>query len=257
MIRQLRKARDLQRLTIHAVDGEIGKPEELYFDDSTWSVRYLVINTGTWLLGRRVLIAPVVITEIDDSASAIKISLTQEQVRNSPLVDTKKPISRQYEEEYYRYYEWAPYWGAGVAVEPYPPPPRGIARSLDADDISTRDIRQTHLRSSNEVRGYNIEARDGEIGHVEELIIDDESWTVAYFEVDTRNWWPGKKVLVSRTWIDDIDWLESKVRINLERRVIQSAPEYNPSDIISRDYELRLFEHYSKHTEDSEAQPSR
>lgn len=251
MMRQLRKAKDLRQSTIHAVDGEIGKPEEFYFDDSTWSVRYLIINTGSWLLGRRVLIAPVVIIDIDDSTNTIKISLTQEQVRNSPPVDTKKPISRQYEEEYYRYYQWAPYWGAGVAAEPYPPPPRGIARSLDEDEVSTRDIRQTHLRSSDEVTNYYIEARDGEIGHVEELIVDDQDWIVGYFEVDTRNWWPGKKVLVSRTWIDDIDWLERKVRVNLERRVIQSAPEYNPSEIISRDYELKLFEHYSKHTENA------
>ncbi len=249
MLRQLRKAKDLEKLTIHAVDGEIGKPEEFYFDDSTWSVRYMVINTGSWLLGRRVLIAPAVVTDIDDGAHAIKITLTQEQVKNSPLVDTRKPISRQYEEEYYRYYEWAPYWGAGVVAEPYPPPPRGIARALDEEEVSTRDIRQTHLRSSDEVTGYTIEAKDGEIGHVKELIIDDQDWIVGYFEVDTRNWWPGKKVLVSRTWIDGIDWLERKVRLDLERHVIQSAQEYNPSDIISRDYEVKLFEYYSKHSD--------
>jgi hypothetical protein len=177
--------------------------------------------------------------EIDQAA------LTQEQVRNSPPVDTKIPISRQYEQEYYQYYGWAPYWGAGVAAEPYPPPPRVIAKAFE-DSASTGEIRQTHLRSSDEVKGYYIEARDGEIGHVEELIIDDQDWIVGYFEVDTRNWWPGKKVLVSRTWIDDICWRERKVHVNLDRQVIQSAPEYDPSDVISRNYELKLFEHYIK-----------
>ena len=254
MIRRLRRVKELRRLTIQAADGDIGNPEELYFDDATWSIRYLVVNTGGWLLGRRVLLAPAAIKFIDEPTKAIKVALTQEQVRNSPPVDVKKPISRQYEEEYYRYYGWAPYWGAHVAAEPYPPPPRAIAKALKEDEVSKDDIRQTHLRSSDEVTGYYIEARDGEIGHVEELIVDDQDWIVAYFEVDTRNWWPGKKVLVARTWIDDIRWLERKVRINLERQVIRSAPEYDPSDIISREYELKIFEHYSKHAKSADSE---
>ena len=251
MIRQLRRAKDLRQLTIQAADGEIGNPEAFYFDDSNWAVRYLIINTGSWLLGRRVLIAPAAVKFIDDPTQSIRVGLTREQVRNSPPVEARKPISRQYEQEYYKYYGWAPYWGAGVAAEPYPPPPRVIAKSLKDDEVSPEEIRQTHLRSSAEVTGYYIEAQDGALGHVEDLIIDDQDWIVGYFEVDTRNWWPGKKVLVSRTWIDDLNWLERRVRINLARESIQSAPEYNPSDVISRDYEIKLFEHYSKRGENA------
>lgn len=253
MLRQLRRVKDLEQLTLHATDGDIGDLEDLYFDDHTWSVRYLVVNTGSWLSGRRVLIAPMMVAGMEDSTAAMEFRITREQVRNSPPVDTDQPISRQYEEEYYKYYGWIPYWGAGPAADPYPPPPRAIARVSKQAQVPASDIRQTHLRASSEVTGYYIEALDGEIGHVEDLIIDDQDWVVSYFEVDTRNWWPGKKVLVSRTWIDDIDWLERKVRIDLQRPVIQSAPEYDPTQVISRDYELNLFEHYSTHGKSSGA----
>jgi uncharacterized protein YrrD len=246
MLRQLHRVRDLRRLTIAAKDGEIGKPEDLYFDDRAWSVRYLVVNTGGWLLGRRVLLAPQVIDSINDQKDTIEVDLTRDQIKTSPPFDSEKPISRQYELEYYKHFDWVPYWGAGIAAEPYPPPPRLIAKGLNEDQVPAEEIRQTGLRSSVEVTGYSIEAIDAEIGHVEDLVVDDQDWIVNFFEVDTRNWWPGKKVLVSRTWIDEINWLERKVRVNLNRSVIQSAPEYDPSDVISRDYELKLFEHYSK-----------
>ncbi|HZD40345.1 MAG TPA: PRC-barrel domain-containing protein, partial [Terriglobales bacterium] len=201
MLRQMRRIKDLRELTIRATDGDIGKLEDLYFDDHTWSVRYLVVNTGSWLLGRRVLLAPVSVSGFEDSAAVMQIGLTREEVRNSPPVDTQKPISRQYEEEYYRYYGWVPYWGAGAVMGPYPPPPRAIARVSKNEEVPASEIRQTHLRATSEVTGYYVEALDGEIGHVEDLVVDDRDWVVSYFEVDTRNWWAGKKVLVSRTWI--------------------------------------------------------
>lgn len=242
MLRQLRKLSDLRQYAIHATDGDIGRPEEVYFDDGTWAIRYLVVNTGTWLLGRRVLITPVAIGNLDDSTRILSLNLTRGRVKDSPPVDTEKPISRQYEEEYHRHYGWPRYWNASlmpgprIAPPPLLTPPPGVEAHVE----------NLHLRSSAEVTGYYIEARDGEIGHVEDFIIDDRDWVVRYLEVDTQNWWPGKKVLVGLAWVEHISWAEGKVSVNLARAVIKSAPEYDPARVISRDYEVQLYKYYSQ-----------
>lgn len=238
---------ELRRFTVRATDGEVGKPDEVFFDDETWAVRYLVVNTGNWLTGRLVLIAPVAISEINDADHALQVSLTRRQVESSPTTDTKKPISRRYEEEYYKHYEWTPYWGAAVAAEPHiPPSARTLAQSVDAERVPVSEIEESHLRSSAEVTGYYIEARDGEIGHVDDFIIDLKDWSLGYLQVDTRNWWPGKKVLVSPSWIEGVNWQDRKVLIDLKREVIQGAPAYDPSEIITPEYELELFKYYGQ-----------
>ena len=248
MLQRFRRIRELRGFSVHATDGEVGNPEEVYFDDRTWSVRYLVVNTGGWLMGRRVLIAPVGVSELDDSEELLRVNLTRGQIEHSPPLDAEKPISRQYEEEYYKHYDWAPYWGAGgIAGEAHmPPPARVIAKSPDAEKVPKGEIEASHLRSSAELTGYYIEARDGEIGHVEDFVIDNKDWTLGYLEVDTRNWWPGKKVLVSPKTIEGVSWQERKVLLALKREVIQGAPEYDPSKMITPDYELELFKYYNR-----------
>jgi hypothetical protein len=104
----------------------------------------------------------------------------------------------------------------------------------------------SHLRSTHDVTGHHIQARDGEIGHVDDFIIDDETWTIRYLVIDTRNWWPGKMVLVSPRWIDSIDWGQSKVFVNLHRDAIKQSPEYTEGSLITRDYEAGLHQHYNR-----------
>lgn len=241
-MRQLRRLNELRRLRIHASDGDIGRLEEVYFDDNSWAVRYLIVNTGSWLMGRRVLIAPMAISNIDEASGALHLDLTRDQVEGSPPVDTEKPVSRQYEVEYYKHYGWLPYWDTALLPGPHiAPPPPLTPRGAEAQ------LENLHLRSTAEVAGYHIAARDGEIGHVEDFIIDDEDWMVRYLEVDTRNWWPGKKVLVALAWVEGISWAGGKVSIGLSRQVLKSAPEYDPSRVISRDYEVQLYKYYSQH----------
>lgn len=95
-----------------------------------------------------------------------------------------------------------------------------------------------------EVTGYPIQAADGEIGHVEDFVLDDETWTIRYLIVDTRNWWPGKKVLVSPRWIERVSWSERKVFVNLPREIIKQSPEFTEDSLITRDYETALHRHY-------------
>jgi hypothetical protein len=224
----------LHGLTVRAQDGDLGSVEQLYFDDETWTIRYFTIATGSWLEGRQVLISPLSVTSVDWQAKHLNVSLTMKQVENSPDIDTHKPVSRQHESEYLGYYGYPMYWGALLA-QPivYPPPVTPLPAHEDS-----------HLRCTEGVKGYRIEAADGEIGHVDGFLVDDVSWSVRYLEVATRNWWPGKKVLLSPAWICDVSWIASNVTTVLKRDAIQSAPEYTEADPITRVYEDNLFLHY-------------
>jgi hypothetical protein len=247
-MKQFRRISDTTKLTLYGSDGHVGAVREFYFDDQTWSVRYLVLRTGGWLLGRDVLIPPIAIEGIDDSNASIRIRLRKEQIEQAPPIEKEKPISRQYEETYYRYFGWAPYWQPGPSVWGNPfPYPETPTMSLDKSLVSESPER-SHLRSSVEVTDYQVQATDGAIGHIEDLVFDDEEWIVRYVEVDTRNWLPGKKVLVPTGRITQIDWHSQSVSMSLTQQAIQSAPPYDPSQLITPDYEIRLFTHYGKET---------
>jgi sporulation protein YlmC with PRC-barrel domain len=246
-MKQLRRIRELSGLTILASDGEIGSVQEVYFDDRNWAVRYLVVKAGGWLLSREVLLAPAAVVGINDASGTLKVALTKDQIQQAPSIEAAKPLSREYEEAYFRHFQWAPYWqpgptgamGSGSSV-PFPDtPPLPIDTTLPADAP-----KNPHLRSSSEVIGYDIRATNGAIGHVEDLVVDDEAWTVRYVEVDTRNWLPGKKVLLQTMRIDHISWAERSVAVMLTQQAIESAPAYDPTKLITPTYEVQLFKHY-------------
>ena len=243
-MKQLRRIRELTELTLLATDGEIGNVQEVYFDDRNWAVRYLVVKAGGWLLSREVLLAPAAVAEINDVHGTIKVALTKEQIRQAPPIEAAKPLSREYEEAYFRHFQWAPYWEPGpsewAGAVPFPEaPPLPIDTTLPADAP-----KNPHLRSSREISGYDIEASNGAVGHLEDLVVDDETWTVRYLEVDTRNWLPGKKVLLQTMRIDHIGWAERSVAVMLSKQAIESAPAYDPSRLITPGYEVQLFKHY-------------
>lgn len=237
---QLRNLNDLKRCTLRARDGEIGVVREVYFDDQHWTVRYLVVRTGGWLLGREVLIAPRLIRSVDQEAQLIAVDLTREQVEHSPPVSSEQPVSRHYEAEYYRHYGLDPYW----SLDPLGAP--GTPRPMPVDTTPLREPAHPHLRSSDEVSGYRIVAHDGELGKVEDFAIDDRDWSIGYVVIDTRKWLPGKTVLIAPAWIEAVDWAARSITVDLDRGAIESAPPYEPSRVISRDYEIRLYAHYGK-----------
>ncbi|MEW6161017.1 MAG: PRC-barrel domain-containing protein [Verrucomicrobiota bacterium] len=241
----MRNAKDLKNFKLGALDGDIGRVKDFYFDDAKWVVRYLVADTGTWLPERQVLISPWSLQRVDESSKLLHVSLTRDQIEKSPGVETEKPVSRQFEIEYYRYYGWPYYWTGPAlwGVEAYPYFGYGIGPVLEEP---RRDAGDPHLRSTHEVTGYHIHARDGEIGHVEDFVIDDMNWAIRYLAVDTRNWWPGKKVLLAPQWIDAISWEKSMVEVHLPRSVIQGAPEFDMDKPISREYEQALWRYYDR-----------
>lgn len=250
----LRSANDLKGFTIEANDDDVGDVVEFYFDDEKWTIRYLVADTGSWLMGRRVLISPRSLGTIDWNSRKLRVNMTKERVENSPGIDTDKPVSRQHEMAFSDYHGYPYYWGGPYLWGPaaYPSGYRGTyspARSSTVEkelDAAKREQDDVHLRSTKEVSSYYIEASDDDIGHVEDFLIDDETWTIRYMIVDTRNWWPGKKVLVSPEWIRSVSWTDSKVFVDLSREAIKNGPEYNESGPLNRDYEKQLYEHHRR-----------
>lgn len=247
----------LDGFSLGAKDGEIGNVEDFYFDDEAWAIRYLAVDTGSWLAGRRVLISPSSLGKVDWDSRRIEVNLTKEQIENSPHIDTHKPISRQHETDLYDYYGYPYYWGGPYMWGPvaYPGGYAAVPSQAPEETTQTKELRamrdqqqaeDQHLRSSREVTGYYIEASDGEIGHVEDFLVDDSHWAIRYMVIDTRNWWPGKKVVVAPQWISGINWNETKAKLDLPREQIKQAPEYEKGTKITRDYEERVHRHYSR-----------
>jgi uncharacterized protein YrrD len=234
----------LQGFKLHCLDGEIGKVEEFYFDDKHWAIRYLVANTGNWLTGRQVLISPYALKVVDKEEHTISVKLTKKKIKESPSLESDKPVSRQFEMSYYGYFGWPEYWGGDYIWGNYP----YIFHDPEEWKKNAREKKawDHNLRSTREVSGYHIQATDGEIGHVADFIIDDETWVIHYLIIDTHNWLPGKKVLISPKWINRFSWEESKAFINLPRETIKKAPEYIDGELLSRDYEAELYSHHKR-----------
>jgi sporulation protein YlmC with PRC-barrel domain len=242
----LRSLRDLLGSTILATDGEIGKVHDFYFDDEHWTVRYMVADTGGWLMGRLVLLSPVALGEPDWSGRIFPVSLTRQQIEDSPSAESDRPVSRQHQLELHGYYGWPLYWVGGMdtagilgvypelVVEPELHKAETPAKGAETVGQGQDD---PHLRSTREVTGYHIQAADGGIGHVQDFVVDDEDWTIRHMVVDTRNWLPGKNVLVSPQSIAEVNWEDHKVRVNLPREKIKEAPGFHASALISRQYE--------------------
>lgn len=240
----LNKAKILKGYTLRSGDEEIGRVIEFYFDDRHWTIRYLVADTGHWLTGRQVLISPYALVAVNREAQQIVIDLTRKQIEGSPSLNTHKPVSRQFEDAYYAYYGWPMYWGGPHTWGAYPYIERDCSNWKKATHGAK--AQDHHLRSTNEVSGYHIHASDGEIGHVDDFVVDDETWAIRYLIIDTRNWWPGRRVLLSPKWIERVSWHESRVFVNLSREAVKRSPEYTEDSLLDRDYETRLHGHYNR-----------
>lgn len=253
----LRSFNHIRGYAIHASDGEIGSLRDLYFDDLSTAVRYFVVDTGTWWPGKRVLLAPAAIGGVDAERREIVTGLTRRQVEDSPPVETEKPVSRQQEMELHTYYGWQPYWAVPPMVGSLAPfwgpatPATAYPRSGDsrvAEEVAARERERSdpHLHSAREVEGYHVAATDGEIGHVEDFLIDDRDWAIHLLSIDTGNWLPGRKVVISPAWLRGIDWTEQRILVDLSRRQIEDSPEYDPALTPDEGYMAQLAAHYGR-----------
>jgi len=241
----------LKGYAIAASDGRIGTVSDFLFDDRTWKLRWLVVDTGTWLSGRKVLIHPSAIGQADYERRELPVALTKEKVGDSPDLLQDQPVSQQMEYHLYDYYGWDPYWGGasyfggGAIGEPLSPPGyAGMARR-EVDEMLARSHEgDPHLRSLAAITGYNVHASDGGIGHIADFIVDDASWIIRYLIIDTRNWWPGAHVLLSPYAVREISWSRHQVQLDVTRERVQSSPPWNPMEALDEAYEKRLHGHY-------------
>jgi uncharacterized protein YrrD len=227
---------ELQGFKLAATDGAIGKVQEFYFDDKYWTVRYLVAETGSWLMSRKVLISPHALNKVDQDERIIQTNLSKIQIERCPAIDTDAPVSKQYEKEYSGYYNYPLYWGGDYAW--------GISASLSRDfqvGASQKETWDPSLRSTKAVEGYDIQASDGEIGNVKDFIIDDKTWTIRYLVVETGHWLNEKLVLVAPLWIERINWSDSKVFTSLSKDEVRTAPGYIDQTLLDRANEDTIY----------------
>jgi len=248
----LRSLVDLEHYTLLGTDSPIplGKVHDIYFDDETWVVRYLVVETGSWLDSRKVLISPRAVREADWPSKLLRVGLTQAQVRNSPDIDVDQPVSRQQERAYSSYYGYPYYWErAGLwGGGPYPE----LVRPGSDDGKSVWNVppapvqADTHLRSGRAVGGYHIHAIDGDIGHAQGLLVEEQTWAIRFLFVTTSNWWFGHHLLMAPEWIERVSWSESALYIDLTRAQVLDAPTYDPASSLEREAEIGTFQHYGR-----------
>ncbi|MEW5895921.1 MAG: PRC-barrel domain-containing protein [Candidatus Omnitrophota bacterium] len=239
----LRSLKSILGYAIQAKDGQIGSVKDAFFDDESWVIRYLVIETGTWLSGRSVLLSPIAFTppntKPDWSTKTIEVSLTKEQVRVSPDVDADKPVSRQNEIKMSQHYKWSKYWEHDFFAVP--------RTKYTIPDIAVDDEgNDLHVRSAREILGYLVHGIDGNAGRAEDFIIDDETWHLVYFVVGIKKIFPGKKVLLALEWIKSISWERSRVDVDLSCDSVRNGPEFHPDEPVNREVEEVLYDFYGR-----------
>ena len=247
----LHSVRSFNGYSIGAADGPIGHVRDAYFDDERWGLRYLVVETGHWLAGRRVLISPLSLHGVDRARRTLPAWLTRRQVAASPDIDTDKPVSRQHELDFCRYYGFPSYWVSSEVAGRLPYPAAvGVPGALTAlaldPDWDRPEHGDPHLRSAHVVTHYYVHARDTDIGHVADFLCDDRTWAIEYLVVATGAWWPGRRVLVPEGWIQHVSWPASTVDIGLDSETVRRAPIYDASEWPSPEYLARLAAYFGR-----------
>jgi sporulation protein YlmC with PRC-barrel domain len=247
----------LKGFAIEATDGRIGTVSDFLFDDRTWKVRWMVVDTGGWLTGRKILVHPSVIGRTDYGREEVLVRLTKAQVKDSPSILSDEPVSRQMETGLFGYYGWDPLWGGSSYFGNYaygmsstmssiyaPMPYRKEGDVLETSRADSTDDGDPHLRSVTAVTGYHIQAADGPIGHIESIMVDEENWGVRYLIIDTRNWLPGRHVLISPYSVKQISWSEGTVTVDITREQVKGSPAWDPASTINGSYQERLHGYY-------------
>ena len=223
---------------LKGTDGEIGELIDFYFDDRSWTIRHLILKTGTWFSERDVLISPEAVLHTRWEPGILPVRLTKDQMLKSPDIETDKPVGQQQEIEVYGHNLWQPYWGNNFYTT-------GLwdinaqAHSKDQNEVNNanekneRNDYTQHLRSSQGVTGFHIQASDGDIGHVIDFIFDDLTWQINHLAIDTHNWIGGKKILIPVLNIKEIQWGKSKVFVNEK---VESIKDGLPFDSVKYEH---------------------
>jgi hypothetical protein len=245
----LRQIRELGTYRLHATDGDIGHLEQFYFDDRDWKIKYFVVDIGTWLHGKKVLMLPSAITGVDAPTRTIITAFTKQQVQESDDIGKHKPEGLEQPHDYFLYLGWPHYVANALSDSEHGPVPGGAPDPVKGK-ISEHSIRAAydeHLRSSKVVSRYHVMAVDGEIGQIEDGTVDDQTWTIQYLVSTVRTWWSAKRVLLPTEWIRLVSATESNVYVYLTRNSIATAPAFDPEKPLTLGLENDLHRHYRKY----------
>lgn len=227
----LRSIKQLYGDKLGALDGEIGRVKNVYFDDQHWAVRYVVVDTGSWLPGRQVLISPHAFGSLAQTGPVLRVNLIRKQIENSPGIESHQPVSRQYEEEYYRYYGWPIYWQGDAlwGMSSFPIlelPPKVLPDEPVSASVSQPERADALLRSAQAVNGYHLQASDATAGYVRDFMMDVQSWAIRQLVIKTGHRFSGKEVEIPTRTVDRISWEESKVFVNLTKEAVEQSPAH-------------------------------
>lgn len=230
---------------LEASDGHLGSVADLLFDDQSWIIRWLVVDTGHWLPGRQVLLPVSALGLPDAGARAMPVHLTMQQVRDAPDVSADLPVSRQMEQHLAAHYSADAYWTVGSNALPMIASPYLMEsrNPYEGEDI-VADMGDAHLRSVSAVTGYHIRATDGDIGHVQDFLIEDSNWRISFVAVDTRNWWPGEQVLLLPRMIREVDWSGSLIHVDCTRQKLRDSPPYSQAVTVDGTYADAMTTYY-------------
>ncbi len=228
----LRSATKIIGHRLHAADGEIGRSVDFLLEEQSWALSYLVVEAGRWLEGQRILISTLALSKSEWTSRRLVMEGTRQQVKTAPRLDQGGPVSRQHELELSRHYGWSAPGPTPLealpleamlfdasAAEGAPPLPEMLAAPMS----------EGHLKSVKDLLGFSLEASDGTVGHVDDVIVDDDTWTLPYLVVDSRNWLSGRKVLVPTEWVGRIDRQDHRVEVLMSANNVEEEPEYDPS----------------------------
>ena len=216
----LRPMRDLLDLAISAPDGAIGDLKDLYFDDGAWIIRCLVVETGSWLSSHQVLIPPMGAGSPDWTNRLWPVSLSREQAMDSPAFDADGPPLGAHEAE--------------------------VASLTAAGPASCHPGLWPDLHSCKALVDATVQAPDGEVGQVQDMIVDDDGWAIRYLVVSASDWWLGHDVLVAPPWIQRVSWPDRSVSVDLTREALKQAPWYDPAVPLSREMEIAVYRHHGR-----------
>lgn len=232
--------------TLQAIDGTVGELSDLLFDDKTWHVRWLVMDSGTWLSGRKILIHPSSLQHPESETATLRVQLTRSQVRNSPVIDTDAPISLQMERSLSSYYGYDPdangAWCRSGAQTTPPDGASGPSGGSVAGTIARKRPKaaEPHLRSVAEVEGYRIRASDGDAGFLKNVVIDDEAWCVHDIVIDVPTWWSVKHVVIPTSAVERISWSERCIRLGMNREHIKTSELLSQTVMMGSPYAVLL-----------------
>ncbi|MFN2127843.1 MAG: hypothetical protein ACK2TU_08300 [Anaerolineales bacterium] len=244
-MKRLIKLNNMKACKFQAADGEIGTFADIFIDDSCFAIRFFSVNTINWLPKRKVLLSPFTVGAVDEQNQLVSIELAQQQIKNSPPLGTDQPISRRYEEKYFTYYDWPPYWDNLSWPNTFHHQTSAIANHRPDRDIAPHS--ENHLHRANRILGYDIIVADGKIGQLKDFILDTHYWVIRFLEIDTHICLDNtNSALVPPTAILGINWPDRRITVDLNREILQNAPTHNANEPISKEYETQLLKYYNE-----------